>query len=63
MIEKAADAGIELDDEAAARVVERIKALEHAGYQFEAADGSFELLLRKEAGTLRAALPPRVAGG
>ena len=32
------------------RVIERVKALEHAGYQFEAADGSFELLLRKEAG-------------
>ena len=31
-------------------VLERVKALEHAGYQFEAADGSFELLLRKEAG-------------
>jgi 2-isopropylmalate synthase len=48
--EKAGDAGLELDDAAASRVVERIKALEHAGYQFEAADGSFELLLRKEAG-------------
>ncbi len=48
--EKAADAGVELDEGAAARVVERVKALEHAGYQFEAADGSFELLLRKESG-------------
>ena len=27
-----------------------MKALEHDGYQFEAADGSFELLLRKESG-------------
>ena len=27
-----------------------MKALEHEGYQFEAADGSFELLLRKESG-------------
>ena len=27
-----------------------MKALEHDGYQFETADGSFELLLRKEAG-------------
>ena len=35
---------------AAARVVERVKELEHDGYQFEAADGSFELLMRKEAG-------------
>jgi len=48
--EKAGDAGIGLDDEAVTRIVERVKALEHAGYQFEAADASFELLVRKEAG-------------
>jgi 2-isopropylmalate synthase len=47
---RAADAGIELDDSAAARVIERVKELEHQGYHFEAADGSFELLLRKETG-------------
>jgi 2-isopropylmalate synthase len=47
---RAREAGIELDDAAAARVVERVKELEHAGYHFEAADGSFELLLRKETG-------------
>ncbi len=45
---RAQDAGIELDEDGAARVVERVKQLEHTGYQFEAADGSFELLLRKE---------------
>jgi 2-isopropylmalate synthase len=45
---RAQDAGIELDEAGAARVVERVKQLEHTGYQFEAADGSFELLLRKE---------------
>ncbi len=50
VVEKAAAAGLRLDDAAAARVVERVKALEHAGYQFEAADASFELLVRKEAG-------------
>jgi 2-isopropylmalate synthase len=48
--EKAVDAGLELDADAAARVVERVKELEHAGYHFEAADASFELLLRKESG-------------
>jgi 2-isopropylmalate synthase len=48
--EKAAAAGIALDGAASARVIERVKALEHAGFQFEAADGSFELLMRKEAG-------------
>ena len=41
---------MELDEDGAARVVERVKALEHAGYQFEAADGSFDLLIRKETG-------------
>jgi len=48
---RASDAGIELDDAGAARVLERVKELEHRGYQFEAADGSFELLLRREAGS------------
>jgi 2-isopropylmalate synthase len=49
--EKAAAAGLPDDDAFAGRVVERVKALEHEGFQFEAADGSFELLMRKEAGT------------
>jgi len=47
---RARDVGIELDDEEAGRVTERVKALEHLGYHFEAAAGSFELLLRKETG-------------
>ncbi len=47
---RARDAGISLDDEDAARVIERVKELEHRGYHFEAADGSFELLLRKQTG-------------
>jgi 2-isopropylmalate synthase len=50
IVEKAAEAGIELDETAAARAVERVKQLEHEGFQFEAADGSFELLMRREAG-------------
>ncbi len=41
---------MDVDDAAVSRVVDRVKALEHAGYQFEAADASFELLLRKESG-------------
>jgi 2-isopropylmalate synthase len=48
---RAADAGIAIDDESAARIVERVKDLEHQGYHYEAADGSFELLLRRETGT------------
>ncbi len=54
--EKAAEAHIspqqgEGGDAFAQRVVERVKDLEHQGFQFEAADGSFELLMRKEAGS------------
>ena len=51
--ETAAALGIELDDAAALRVLERVKALENEGYQFEAAGGSLELLMRREAGTYR----------
>src|SRR5205085_7455205 len=47
---RARDAGISLGDEQAGHLVERVKELEHRGYHFEAADGSFELLLRKETG-------------
>ena len=47
---RAEQTGVELDEKSASRVVERVKALEHAGYQFEAADGSFDLLIRKETG-------------
>jgi 2-isopropylmalate synthase len=48
--EKARQAGIAADDTFAQRVLERVKELEHQGFQFEAADGSFELLMRREAG-------------
>ena len=47
---RARDAGISLGDGEAGRLVEHVKELEHRGYHFEAADGSFELLLRKETG-------------
>jgi 2-isopropylmalate synthase len=47
---RAQQAGIELDEAAAARALERVKALEHRGFQFEAADGSFDLLIRRESG-------------
>ncbi len=53
--EKAAEAGIRVpdgEDEGtfAQRILDRVKELEHGGFQFEAADGSLELLMRKEAG-------------
>jgi 2-isopropylmalate synthase len=50
VIEKAAEAGLSVDDAQAVRIIDRVKELEHRGYQFEAADGSFELLLRRETG-------------
>jgi 2-isopropylmalate synthase len=55
ILEKAREAGLELParesgEAFSERVLERVKDLEHSGFQFEAADGSFELLMRKEAG-------------
>jgi 2-isopropylmalate synthase len=47
---RAEERGLDLDEATAARVVERVKALEHRGYQFEAADGSFDLLIRRATG-------------
>jgi 2-isopropylmalate synthase len=53
--EKAAEAGIaapagQQEGEFVQQVLDRVKELEHEGFQFEAADGSLELLMRKEAG-------------
>jgi 2-isopropylmalate synthase len=50
VLDRAEQAEIPLDAGGAVRVVERLKTLEHRGYHFEAADASFDLLLRKEAG-------------
>jgi 2-isopropylmalate synthase len=47
---RARELGLELDDRAASALVQRVKELEHRGYHYEAAGGSFELLLRKQAG-------------
>lgn len=47
---RADEAGIEIDAESAARVVDKVKQLESEGYHFEAADASFDLLIRKETG-------------
>ncbi len=51
VLSRAEGAGIELDAGAAKRAVEHIKEREHRGYHYEAADASFELLLRREAGS------------
>ena len=50
--QRAKDLGYSLppDEKLAERVVKRVKEREHAGYHYEAADASFELLLRAELG-------------
>ncbi len=48
---KAAELGIDLDDKSnVGGIIRQVKELEHLGYHFEAADGSFELLLRRALG-------------
>jgi len=48
ILQRAERAGIPLDDEQAARALRTLKEREHRGYHYEAADASFELLLRRE---------------
>jgi 2-isopropylmalate synthase len=57
---KAAQLGLSLDSPALGRVLDVLKALEHAGYHFEAADGSLELLMRAAAGETEAVGPFRI---
>ncbi len=45
------DSAVQKGDPVVESVVSRLKALEQEGYQFEGADASFELLIRKELGT------------
>lgn len=49
VLSKAASFGIKLqkDDDACRQILQRIKELEQIGYQFEAAEASFELLMRE----------------
>ncbi len=49
---KAAELGIDLTgkDPVVQEVLDRIKRLEHKGYQFEGAEGSFELLMKRALG-------------
>src|SRR5262249_9831720 len=49
---KAGEMGLDLDGDVATEVLEEIKAAEHRGYAFEAADASFELLVRRVAGRM-----------
>jgi len=47
---KATELGLELGDDEARGIINQIKDLEHHGYHFEAADGTFELLVRQASG-------------
>ena len=49
---KAAEFGLEVDDRQAAAVLEEVKRRESLGWSYEAADASFELLLRRVTGLL-----------
>ena len=53
VVMKAKDFGLDLTDqpEKVSEILTKIKELEHVGYSFEAADGSFEILIRKATGT------------
>ncbi len=50
ILSKARDLGVRLTDRQAIEVLDEIKHMEHRGYHFEAADGSFELMLRRATG-------------
>jgi 2-isopropylmalate synthase len=52
VLAKAEELGLDLPPELAAEVLDQVKAAEHRGYAYEAADASFELLVRKMAGAL-----------
>lgn len=51
IVARAERAGIEIEEAGARRAVESVKEREHRGYSYEAADASFELLIRKETGS------------
>lgn len=44
------DSSLNKNSPVVAEIVKRVKELEHAGYQFEGADASFEILVRKSIG-------------
>ncbi|MDQ2622312.1 MAG: citramalate synthase [Actinomycetota bacterium] len=50
IVSRADELGLELDDAAAREVTEELKKREHEGYHYEAAEASFDLLLRRKAG-------------
>ncbi len=53
LVELAAKHNIQNDGELMDKILARVVSMENAGYQFEAADGSFDLLVKRCAGTFR----------
>ncbi len=51
VLARGAEMGLELDEAQVTAVLDRVKELEHGGWQFEAADASFELLAREAVAT------------
>jgi 2-isopropylmalate synthase len=47
---QALDLGLDKDSPQAKEIMERLKEMEHAGYQFDGAEASFELLVQKSVG-------------
>ncbi len=47
---QAMDLGLDKDSPQAKEIMERLKEMEHAGYQFDGAEASFELLVQKSVG-------------
>jgi 2-isopropylmalate synthase len=50
VLARAKEIGLELDDAAATQAITELKKREHEGYHYEAAEASFDLLLRRCAG-------------
>ncbi len=50
---KADEFGFNLDDQSLMKILDDLKEREYAGYHYEAADGSFELLMRQAAGLMK----------
>jgi 2-isopropylmalate synthase len=50
---KAVDPAIDRSSEQTGRILERLKELEHSGYEFEGAEGSLEMLIAKELGKFK----------
>lgn len=50
---RAVEPSVTKDSPVTAKIIEKIKEMEYKGYQFEGADASFELLIRKQLGTYK----------